>query len=291
MNSKTILVTGANGQLGSELRKLSADSPSAFIFTDLAELDITDPVAVEAMCAGQNVGFIINCAAYTQVDLAEDDPETADRINHQAPAILARASKKYGATLIHISTDYVFDGSRNVPYVETDPTRPLGVYGQTKLAGEQAVAASGCDYLIFRTSWLYSQFGKNFVKTMLNLTAQRDSLRVVFDQVGTPTYAGDLARLILHVIESGKTKGNGGVYHFSDEGVCSWYDFAHEIAALTGNTGCRITPCHSWEFPSKVTRPAFSVLDKTRVKETFGYTIPHWRDSLAACLPLISENN
>ena len=277
--SKKILVTGANGQLGSELRVLSVNSNHEFLFTDVAELDITNREAVDNYVSEHGTDIIVNCAAYTNVDKAEDDTEMADNINHLAVKNLAEVSAKYKLILIHISTDYVFDGSKNTPYLETDPTAPLGVYGRTKLAGEKAVTDSGCDYLIIRTSWLYSSFGNNFVKTMRRLTAEKDSLKVVFDQVGTPTYAADLASAILEIIETGKYKSNSGIYHFSNEGVCSWYDFAIEIRNLSGNL-CDIQPCHSDEFPSKVKRPNFSVLDKTKIKETFGLKIPYWKVSL-----------
>ena len=277
--SKKILVTGANGQLGSELRVLSVNSNHEFLFTDVAELDITNREAVDNYVSEHGAEIIVNCAAYTNVDKAEDDTEMADNINHLAVKNLAEVSAKYKLILIHISTDYVFDGSKNTPYLETDATAPLGVYGRTKLAGEKAVTDSGCDYLIIRTSWLYSSFGNNFVKTIRRLTAEKDSLKVVFDQVGTPTYAGDLAQAILKIIDSGKYADNAGIYHFSNEGVCSWYDFAIEIRNLSGNL-CDIQPCHSDEFPSKVKRPNFSVLDKTKIKETFGLKIPYWKVSL-----------
>lgn len=284
-----ILVTGANGQLGSEMRRLGEVSPNNYIFTDVAELDITDREAIRQCVAANNIGVIVNCAAYTNVDKAEDDEATANLLNCQAPENLALAAKEAGATLIHVSTDYVFSGNGCTPYTEQAPTAPLGVYGRTKLAGEQAVAASGCNYLIFRTAWLYSEFGNNFLKTMLRLTSERESLNVVFDQVGTPTYAGDLAMALFLVIESGKYNDNKGIYHFSNEGVCSWYDFAQEIARLAGNTACDIAPCHSDEFPSKVHRPAFSVLDKTKVKTTFDLVIPYWRESLETCIAKIRK--
>ena len=282
MNAMNILVTGANGQLGHEMRRASAASSHHYLFTDIAELDITDREAVRRMVSGRKIQAIVNCAAYTNVDKAEDDYATADLINNKAVENLAVAAKEADATLVHISTDYVFKGDRCVPCREEWTTDPLGVYGATKLAGEQSILRAGCPYLIFRTAWLYSPFGKNFVKTMQKLTAERDSLSVVFDQVGTPTYAADLAALIVHVIESGQLHKQG-IYHFSNEGVCSWYDFAQEICALSGNT-CDIRPCHSDEFPSKVKRPHFSVLDKTKVKETFGVDIPYWRDSLIKCI-------
>lgn len=289
MRNKTILVTGANGQLGSEMRCICADSAYRYLFTDVAELDITDPEAVRRMVEKEHIDVIVNCAAYTNVERAEEDEVTADLLNHRAVRNLAIAAKEQGATLIHISTDYVFKGTKNTPCAENDPTDPLGVYGRTKLAGELAIAETGCRALIFRTAWLYSEFGNNFVKTMLRLTGERDSLKVVFDQVGTPTYAADLARVIYGIIENDRYRGNEGIYHFSNEGVCSWYDFAKEIAVASGHTQCNVQPCHSDEFSSKVERPHFSVLDKTKMKDTFGITIPYWRDSLAACLKRLTD--
>ena len=279
-----ILVTGANGQLGREMQRLGAVSPNNYIFTDVAELDVTDAGAVLRAAEQTRAEAIVNCAAYTNVERAEEDEATADRLNRLAPANLAAAAAATGATLIHISTDYVFDGTAHTPYTEQAPTAPLGVYGRTKLAGEQAVEASGCSYLILRTAWLYSAFGNNFLKTMLRLTAERESLNVVFDQIGTPTYAGDLALGIFSVIEGGQLRGNEGLYHFSDEGACSWYDFAVEIAAAVGHDKCRIAPCHTAEYPSKAPRPAYSVLDKSKFKTTFGIEIPHWRESMLYCL-------
>lgn len=281
---RNILITGANGQLGNEMRRFGADSQNRYVYTDVAELDITSAEAVRRTVRDERIDVIVNCAAYTNVDKAEDDEATADLLNHKAAGILAAAAKESGATLIHISTDYVFQGNGNTPCREEEPTDPLGAYGRTKLAGEAAVQASGCKYLIFRTAWLYSEFGNNFVKTMLRLTGERERLTVVFDQVGTPTYAADLAFVLHSIIESGAYEGREGIYHFSNEGVCSWYDFAHEIARIAGHTQCEVLPCHSSEYPSKVRRPAFSVLDKTKVKNTFGITIPHWRDSLIRCM-------
>lgn len=281
-----ILITGSNGQLGSEIRKISSGSENEFFFTDVQELDITDSNAVENFVNENNIDIIVNCAAYTNVDKAEDDFELVDRINHLAVKNLANVSKKQNLTLICISTDYVFDGTKNFPYVETDPTTPLGVYGNTKLKGEKAVINSGCDYLIIRTSWLYSSFGNNFVKTIRRLTSENENLKVVFDQVGTPTFAGDLANAILRIIETNNYKGNSGIYHFSNEGVCSWYDFAVEIRNQFGNA-CDIQPCHSDEFFSKVKRPNFSVLDKTKIKQTFGLKIPYWKDSLTKCVEIL----
>lgn len=284
-----ILITGANGQLGNEMRRLGASSQHRYVFTDVAELDITNDEAVRRMVKDEKIDLIVNCAAYTNVEKAEDDEAAADRLNHRAPALLADAAREADATLIHISTDYVFQGDGNCPYREDDPTDPLGVYGRTKLAGEEAVRASGCKYLIFRTAWLYSAFGNNFLKTMLRLTAERERVTVVFDQAGTPTYAADLARVVHTLIETGNYAGNEGIYHFSDEGVCSWYDFAHEIARIAGYDRCEVLPCHTSEYPSKVRRPAYSVLDKSKVKSTFGITVPHWRDALVNCIETIQK--
>ena len=286
-----ILVTGANGQLGNEMRRrAAAGSRCAYLFTDVEELDITDLDAVRRCMAEHRIAAVVNCAAYTNVDKAEDDAARADAINHLAVGNLATACREQGAALLHVSTDYVFGGTGNLPFREEDVVAPLGVYGQTKWAGEQAVVASGCRHLIFRTAWLYSAFGNNFVKTMRRLTAERDRLTVVFDQVGTPTYAGDLADLLFHITEEGLYAQMQGTYHFSNEGVCSWYDFAREIAALSGRT-CDIQPCHSDEFPSRVRRPAFSVLDKTKVKRDFHWTIPYWKDSLVKCIKELDLSN
>ena len=286
-----ILVTGANGQLGNEMRRLGAVSPNNYIFTDVAELDITDANAVIAAVKENAIGIIVNCAAYTNVDKAESDEATAELINSTAVRNLAVAMKEVGGTLFHVSTDYVFGLDGNTPRTEDMPVNPLGVYGRTKLNGELAIKESGCKALIFRTAWLYSEFGNNFLKTMMRLTAEREQLNVVFDQAGTPTYAGDLALAIFSIIEAGVYEGNEGVYHFSDEGVCSWYDFAVEIAAAAGNTNCRIIPCHSDEFPSPVTRPTYSVLDKTKIKNTFDLDIPHWRESMEYCIKRIKAKN
>lgn len=286
-----ILVTGANGQLGNEMRRLGAVSPNNYIFTDVAELDITDANAVIAAVKENAIGIIVNCAAYTNVDKAESDEATAELINSTAVRNLAVAMKEVGGTLFHVSTDYVFGLDGNTPRTEDMPVNPLGVYGRTKLNGELAIKESGCKALIFRTAWLYSEFGNNFLKTMMRLTAEREQLNVVFDQAGTPTYAGDLALAIFSIIEAGVYEGNEGIYHFSDEGVCSWYDFAVEIAAAAGNTNCRIIPCHSDEFPSPVTRPTYSVLDKTKIKNTFDIDIPHWRESMEYCIKRIKAKN
>lgn len=285
-----ILVTGANGQLGNEMRRLGAVSPNNYIFTDVAELDIANSAAVLGAVRENGIEIIVNCAAYTNVDKAESDEATAELINSTAVGNLAAAAKECGATLFHVSTDYVFGLEGNTPRTEEMPVAPLGVYGRTKLMGEQAIASSGCKALVFRTAWLYSEFGNNFLKTMLRLTAEKEQLKVVFDQVGTPTYAGDLALAIFSIIEAGVYEGNEGIYHFSNEGVCSWYDFAVEIAAAAGNSRCRIEPCHSSEFPSPVTRPSYSVLDKTKIKSTFGLDIPHWRESMEYCIKRIKNN-
>lgn len=295
----TILVTGANGQLGNEMRLISADSNHRFIFTDIVEaqdvettiLDITDIDAVRTIIRENDIDVVVNCAAYTNVDKAEDDKELCELLNAKAPENLAVAVKEAGGLLIHISTDYVFGGDPyNTPCKEDQKGTPTGVYGLTKLCGEQAIAASGCSYVIIRTAWLYSEFGRNFVKTMMNLTSSKPQLKVVFDQTGTPTYALDLAEAVAVVIEdyssdySSGSYSKTGVYHYSNEGVCSWFDFTKMIAEYSGNQDCEIMPCHSDEFPSKVKRPAYSVLDKTKIKETFGIKVPYWTDSLKKCI-------
>ena len=280
-----ILVTGANGQLGNEMRRVAAERSDNYTFTDVAELDITDIDAVCAKVKETKADVIVNCAAYTNVDKAA---ARADLINNQAAGNLAYAAKEAGATLIHVSTDYVFDGSSSIPYIETDDTCPTGVYGKTKLAGEMAVIATGCRSIIIRTAWLYSRWGNNFVKTMRRLTAERDSINVVFDQVGSPTFAGDLADAISHIIENRLTDRTG-VYHFTDEGVCSWYDLTVAIAEASGNC-CEIHPIHSYEYPSKVERPHYSVLDKSKFRNTFGFAIPHWHASLKKCITKLESD-
>lgn len=262
-----ILITGANGQLGNCIRNASVGLSNNYIFTDVAELDITDADAVRSMVMNNSIDMIVNCAAYTNVDKAEDDPEFAELLNAGAVRNLAEAIRDNGGTLIHISTDYVFGKEPyNVPCREDQTGTPTGVYGITKLHGEQAIRDSGVKAIVIRTAWLYSEYGKNFVKTMLNLTSTKPELKVVFDQTGTPTYAQDLADAIIDIIEHGKYVGNEGIYHYSNEGVCSWYDFTKIIAEMAGNTACDIQPCHSCEFPSKVVRPSYSVLDKTKFK-------------------------
>lgn len=296
-------MTGANGQLGNEMRIVSKGSSDKYIFTDIVEvegqettiLDITNLDDIRSLVKAQDVKVIVNCAAYTNVDAAESNQELAEKLNATAPQNLAIAMKEVGGLLIHISTDYVFGGDPyNTPCREDQQGTPTGVYGLTKLHGEQNIIQSGCEYIILRTAWLYSEFGKNFVKTMLNLTATRPQLKVVFDQVGTPTYALDLAKAIFVIIEDYKQSltanhstlnySHSGIYHFSNEGVCSWYDFTKMIAEYSGQTSCDIQPCHSNEFPSPVTRPAYSVLDKTKIKTTFGISVPYWTDSLQMCL-------
>lgn len=284
-----ILVTGANGQLGNEIQKVSKHSQDHYIFTDVCDgyekLDITNLDAIRQMVAQFDVKCIINCAAWTNVDAAETAGDIVEQLNAKAPENLAMAMKEVGGLLVHISTDYVFGGDPyNTPCREDQKGSPTGVYGQTKLHGEQRILATGVKHIIIRTAWLYSEFGKNFVKTMLSLTATKPQLKVVFDQCGTPTYAGDLADVIYDIIENRKFDNNEGIYHFSNEGVCSWYDFTKVIAQMAGHTTCDIQPCHSDEFPSPVKRPAYSVLDKSKIKDTFGITIPYWTDSLRKCI-------
>lgn len=288
-----ILVTGANGQLGNEMRIVTKGSIDNYIFTDVVEvegqettiLDITDLDAIKSIVRENNVQVIVNCAAYTNVDAAESNQVIAEKLNAEAPKNLAMAMKEVNGLLVHISTDYVFGGDPyNTPCKEEQKGTPTGVYGITKLHGEQNIQESGVAFIILRTAWLYSEFGKNFVKTMLNLTTTKPQLKVVFDQVGTPTYAYDLAQAIYDIVENRKYIGNTGIYHFSNEGVCSWYDFTKMIANYSNQTGCDIQPCHSDEFPSPVKRPAYSVLDKTKIKQAFGLSIPYWTDSLKCCI-------
>lgn len=291
-----ILVTGANGQLGNEIRIISKDMADRFVFTDVSQvegletafLDITDLAAVRGMVSREKIDVIINCAAYTNVDAAETNAALAERLNADAPKNLATAMAETGGLLVHVSTDYVFGREPyNTPCREDQKGTPTGVYGLTKLHGEQHIIASGCRHVIIRTAWLYSEFGRNFCKTMLHLTATKPELNVVFDQCGTPTYAYDLAGAIITIV--GRWSPDDatfpcGVYHYSNEGVCSWYDFTKMIAEYAGRTSCNIRPCHSDEFPSPVTRPAYSVLDKTKIKETFGIGIPYWTESLRRCI-------
>ena len=309
-----ILVTGSYGQLGSWLRIMSAGSSDNFLFTDVAEageeqlallrrlggdrvplsserLDITDIDAVRKAAAEHKTDVIVNCAAFTNVDAAEDKPELAELLNAGAVRNLAEVARELGALLVHVSTDYVFGGDPyNTPCTEDRKGTPTGVYGLTKLHGEQAVTASGCKYVILRTAWLYSEFGKNFLKTMLSLTASKPEIRVVFDQTGTPTYAAGLASAIMNIMKDYASSSLGradyprsGIYNYSDEGVCSWFDFARAVGVFSGHSSCRVLPCHSDEYPSKVKRPAYSVLDKTRIKEVFGIEVPYWTDGVKKC--------
>ena len=288
-----ILVTGANGQLGNEIRIVAKNSCDRYIYTDVIEvegvettlLDITSIDAVRNIVNEYDVNCIINCAAYTNVDKAETDEVLCELLNAKAVENLALAMKEVDGLLVHVSTDYVFGGDPyNTPCKEEQKGTPTGVYGRTKLQGEENILATGCKHVIIRTAWLYSEFGKNFVKTMLHLTSTKPQLRVVFDQAGTPTYAYDLARAIHEIVSQRKYEGNDGIYHYSNEGVCSWYDFTKVIAEYVGHTNCDIQPCHSEEFPSPVKRPAYSVLDKTKIKQTFGVKVPYWIDSLKVCL-------
>ena len=284
-----ILVTGAGGQLGNEMQIVAKGSEDKYIFTDVCDgythLDITSIDDIRKMVSDNDIKCIINCAAWTNVDAAETAGDIVETLNATAPENLAKAMKEVDGLLIHISTDYVFGADPyNTPCKEDQKGTPTGVYGLTKLHGEQKIIATGVKHIILRTAWLYSEFGKNFVKTMLNLTATKPQLKVVFDQCGTPTYALELAKLLGHIIDNTLYENNYGIYHFSNEGVCSWYDFTIQIARLAGNNGCDIQPCHSSEFPSPVTRPAYSVFDKTKVKNTFGIKIPYWVDSLMACM-------
>ena len=279
---KNILVTGANGQLGNEMRVVAAmQTDVVYHFTDVAELDICDQEAIERFVVEHAIDCIVNCAAYTNVNKAEEDTELCDKLNHQAPANLARVAAKHDAALIHVSTDYVFNGQHYKPYCEDDDTCPNSVYGATKLAGEEAITAICPNSVIIRTAWLYSTFGNNFVKTMLRLGAERAELGVVFDQVGTPTYARDLARAIQCIIYKGIVPG---IYHYSNEGVCSWYDFTKMIFALGGITTCALKPLHTEEYPTPAARPHYSVLDKTKIKQTYDVEVPYWVDSLRECI-------
>jgi dTDP-4-dehydrorhamnose reductase len=290
-----ILVTGANGQLGNEMQLVSRQSEKdSYTFTDVCEgyqkLDITNLDDIRKAVKDGNIQCIVNCAAWTNVDKAETAGPIVETLNATAPAYLAQAMKEVGGLLVHVSTDYVFGGDPyNTPCREDQQGTPTGVYGLTKLHGEQQIAASGADHIIIRTAWLYSEFGHNFVKTMLQLTATKPQLKVVFDQTGTPTYAGDLAQAIFDIVENRRYEGHTGIYHFSNEGVTSWYDFTKKIAELAGHTACDIQPCHSNEFPSPVKRPAYSVLDKTKIKETFGISVPYWEDSLKKCMATLLQ--
>ena len=277
-----ILVTGANGQLGNEMQVLARENlQHTYFFTDVQELDICDEQAVYAYVSEHKIDIIVNCAAYTAVDKAEDNVELCDKLNNIAPGYLARAAQANGAAMIQVSTDYVFDGTAHIPYTEEEHTCPASVYGSTKLAGEQNVMDHCEKAMVIRTAWLYSIYGNNFVKTMIRLGQERDSLGVIFDQIGTPTYANDLAQAIFAAINKGVVRG---IYHFSDEGVCSWYDFTIAIHRLAGIASCKVKPLHTADYPAKAPRPHYSVLDKTKIKDTFGIEIPHWEESLKRCI-------
>lgn len=289
--SYNILITGANGQLGREMRNILHNSDEFNIyFTDIDELDITNKDAVKNFVCNHNIGYIVNCAAYTAVDAAEDNKELCESLNHTAVANLAEAALARNAWVIHVSTDYVFSGTSCRPYNECDVVDPKTVYGKTKLDGEFALSSILPEkHIIIRTAWLYSPYGKNFVKTMMSLGASKDSLNVVYDQVGTPTYAGDLAKVIHKIILS--ENKIPGIYHYSNEGVCSWYDFTKIILCIAGITSCEVYPVSSAEYPSKAVRPAYSVLDKSKIKRTFGIAIPYWIDSLEKCIKILNEQS
>lgn len=283
---KNILITGANGQLGNEMRVLAAEHPTyTYFFTDVEELDICNEKAVMEVVQANEIDCIVNCAAYTAVDKAEECTELCDKLNHLAPGYLAKAAATRQAALIQISTDYVFNGTNHLPYRETEPTCPASVYGRTKLAGEEEATRLCERTMIIRTAWLYSTFGNNFVKTMLRLGKERETLGVIFDQIGTPTYARDLAQAIYVAIEKGIVPG---VYHFSNEGVCSWYDFTKAIHRIAGITTCKVSPLHTKDYPTAAARPNYSVLDKTKIKETYELEIPHWEESLRKCMEQLS---
>ena len=291
-NKLNILVVGANGQLGREIRNLSVTMSDNYYFADVTQipgektlfLDAADKESVSRVVRDLDINVIINCAAYTDVEKAEDDQNTCALLNIGMPRLLASIMKESDGLLVHISTDYVFDGQRyDSPYTEEEQVSPINIYGKTKAEGEREVVESGCRYLIIRTSWLYSEYGRNFVKTMLSLFAQRSQVNVVSDQIGSPTYALDLAEAICDIIERRKCQNNTGIYNYSDGGECSWYDFAVEIARLDGNTSCNVCPCSTAEYPTKAARPAYSVLDKTKIVETFGVEVPCWKESLARC--------
>lgn len=302
-----ILVTGANGQLGNEMRIVAQEMEDNYIFTDISQiegvdtvvLDITDETAIRKMVEEKQIDAIVNCAAFTNVDAAETNQDTAELLNATAPLYLAKTMKETGGLLIQISTDYVFGKEPyNVPCTETQQGTPTGIYGLTKLHGEENIISTGGKYIIIRTAWLYSEYGKNFCKTMMNLTTTKPQLKVVFDQVGTPTYALDLAKAIVAVLNDYKTSAScnntayakTGIYHYSNEGVCSWFDFTKMIAEYNGTTSCDIQPCHSNEFPSPVKRPSYSVLDKSKIKQEFGIAVPYWTESLKKCIANIKSN-
>lgn len=283
---KRILVTGANGQLGNEMRLLADQFPGfTFDFTDIAELDLCNPEMVLDYCTRTKPSYIINCAAYTNVNKAEEDTELCYKVNRDAVFNIAKAAAAVKAKVLHVSTDYVFDGTNHSPYVESDPVCPVSIYGKSKLAGEEALLAGCPESVILRTAWLYSTFGNNFVKTMIKLGKECEKLPVVFDQIGTPTYGGDLAAVLMQIVTSSE-KGSfvPGIFHYSNEGVCSWYDFTISIHKLAGIKTCQVLPIETKDFPTKATRPAYSVLNKSKIKAVYGITIPHWETSLAACI-------
>jgi dTDP-4-dehydrorhamnose reductase len=290
---QTILITGSNGQLGNELKILSSSFPKInFIFHDIDTLNITDHTAVSEFFSSHRPNIVVNCAAYTAVDKAENETNLAYLINEKAVAYLLEACEKYNAKIIQLSTDYVFDGKKYLPYIETDATNPMSVYGKSKLAGEKHLEDNK-NAIVIRTSWLYSSFGNNFVKTIIRLSSERNELKVVFDQIGTPTYAKDLARTILSIIEQIVLEGNSfipGIYHFSNEGICSWYDLAKEIVQFRNST-CKVFPIVTSEFPTLAVRPSYSVLDKSKIKKTYSIQIPWWKDSLIDCLKKIAQES
>lgn len=283
-----ILVTGSNGQLGNEMRVLSAQYPQyEYIFTDVAELNICDEAAVLAFVEANTVDFIVNCAAYTAVTKAEEDIELSYKLNRDAAGFLGKAAAKVGAKVLHVSTDYVFDGKGFLPYTEEDQINPESMYGKTKAEGEAALLAACSDSIVLRTSWLYSSFGNNFVKTMAKLGQEREKLTVIFDQVGTPTYAADLASAIMQIIVSGKFEA--GIYHYSNEGVCSWYDFTKSIHRIWGITTCTVLPMETKDYPDKTPRPFYSVLNKAKIKAVYDLQIPHWEESLQRCIDILKK--
>lgn len=284
-----ILVTGANGQLGSEVRVAAKSSPDCYIFTDVAELDITDRDAIAEFITRHDIELVVNCAAYTAVERAEQEQTLCDAINHRAVATLSDVAREHDVMIIHISTDFVFDGRRATPYTEQDLPSPINHYGISKWAGERALAASDARYITIRTGWLYSSYGNNFVKTILRLAAEREEIRVVDDQRGTPTYAADLAEFLVQIITERKVAGNEGTYHYSNMGVASWYEFAREIVRLSG-LDCRVVPCTTEEYPTRARRPQYSVLDKDFTRSRFGVEIPEWRASLARCIEKIKSS-
>ena len=289
-----VLITGSNGQLGSEIKELASDYENLeCVFRDLPELDICDTEVLNTFIIDQHINAVINCAAYTAVDKAEEDLETASKVNAKGVLNLVNSLKKVDGKLIHISTDYVFDGNHSQPYKETDPVSPIGVYGETKRAGELAVLNSNIDAIVIRTSWLYSAYGNNFVKTMLRLGNFKESIQVVYDQIGTPTYAKDLAKTCLDILSdesSTKISTKGSLYHYSNEGVTSWYDFAKAIMVIS-NIDCNIIPIETKDYPTQAVRPLYSVLDKSKITSDFKVTIPHWRDSLTNCIKKINHNS